>query len=140
MLHALKENARQGFFNGSKPPLGYKTGELDLPAAKGKKKRLVVDETEAPTVRRIFELYYRGLNGVDMGPLQIASHLDERGVKRRGAKWRPNTVQHLISDNAYMGDYVFNKTEAKAKKLKPEDQWVRIALDHIIDRKRSLRR
>ena len=67
-LRALQENARQGFFNGSKPPFGYKTEELDLPAAKGKKKRLVVDEAEAPLVRRIFELYDRGLNGAEMGP------------------------------------------------------------------------
>lgn len=83
-LRALKENARQGFFNGSKPPFGYKTEELDLPAAKGKKKRLVVDEAEAPTVRRVFELYDRGLNGSEMGCLQIAAHLEESGVKRRG--------------------------------------------------------
>lgn len=104
-LRALQENARQGFFNGSKPPFGYKTEELDLPAAKGKKKRLVIDETEAPTVRRIFELYDRGLNGAEMGPLQIASHLDERGVKRRGAKWRRNTVQSLLSDSAYSNSH-----------------------------------
>lgn len=85
-LRALQENAQQGFFNGSKPPFGYKTQELNFPAAKGKKKRLIIDETEAPTVRRIFELYDRGLNGAEIGPLQIACHLDERGVKRRGAK------------------------------------------------------
>ena len=36
-LRALQENARQGFFNGSKPPFGYKTLELDLPAAKARK-------------------------------------------------------------------------------------------------------
>ena len=46
----MKENARQGFFNGSRTPFGFKTEELDLAAAKGKKKRLVIDETEAPLV------------------------------------------------------------------------------------------
>ena len=102
----MQENARQGYFNGSKPPFGYKTAEVDVPAAKGKKKRLVIDEAEAPTVKRIFDLYDRGLNGAEMGPLQIACHLDERGVKRRGAKWRRNTVQHLLSDTAYMRDYL----------------------------------
>ena len=133
-LRALQENARQGFFNGSKPPFGYKTQELDLPASKGKKKRLVIDEAEAPTVRRIFELYDRGLNGAEMGPLQIASHLDERGVKRRGAKWRRNTVQSLLSDSAYMGDYVFNKKDMKAQQIKPADQWIQVSIDPIIDR------
>ena len=133
-LRALQENARQGFFNGSKPPFGYKTQELDLPTAKGKKKRLVIDETEAPTVRRIFELYYRGLNGSEMGPLQIASHLDERGVKRRGAKWRRNTVRSMLNDSAYMGDYVFNKKNMNAQKIKPVDQWIRVSIEPIIDK------
>jgi site-specific DNA recombinase len=133
-LRALKENARQGFFNGSKPPFGYKTEELDLPAAKGRKKRLVVDEAEAPTVRRIFELYDRGLNGAEMGCLQIASHLDERGVKRRGAKWTRNRVQQLLSDTAYMGDYVFNKKDTQAQKIKPEVEWIRVVIDPLIDR------
>ena len=133
-LRALKENARQGFFNGSKPPFGYKTEELDLPAAKGKKKRLVIDETEAPTVRRIFELYANGLNGCEMGPLEIASHLCERGVLRRGAKWTRNRVQDLLRDTAYMGDYVFNKKGGKASATKPQDEWIQVAIDPIIDR------
>jgi len=42
-LRAMKENARQGFFNGSTPLFGYRTVEVDLPGRKGKKKRLVVD-------------------------------------------------------------------------------------------------
>ena len=69
-----------------------------------------------------------------MGPLQIASHLDERGVKRRGAKWRRNTVQSLLSDSAYMGDYVFNKKDMKAQQIKPVDQWIQVSIDPIIDR------
>ncbi|GAB3478066.1 recombinase family protein [Polaromonas eurypsychrophila] len=133
-LRALKENARQGFFNGSKPPFGYKTEELDLPAAKGKKKRLVIDEAEAPTVRRIFELYYSGLNGCEMGCLQIAANLDEHGVKRRGAKWTRNRVQQLLGDAAYMGDYVFNKKDMQAQQIKPEEEWVRVSIDPIIDK------
>lgn len=133
-LRALKENARQGFFNGSKPPFGYKTEELDLPAAKGKKKRLVIDEAEAPTVRRIFELYDRGLNGCEMGCLQIAAHLEEGGVKRRGAKWTRNRVQQLLGDAAYMGDYVFNKKDMQARQTKPEEEWVRVAIEPIIDK------
>lgn len=49
-LRAMKENARQGFFNGSRPPFGYKVQAVDLPAARGKKKRLVLDVAEASTV------------------------------------------------------------------------------------------
>ncbi|WP_420821450.1 recombinase family protein [Rhodoferax sediminis] len=133
-LRALKENARQGFFNGSKPPFGYKTEEVDLPAAKGKKKRLVIDEAEAPTVRRIFEMYLNGLNGAEMGCLQIAVHLGERGVLRRGAKWTRNRVQQLLADTAYMGDYVFNKQDGQGHQAKPKDEWVTVPIDPVIDR------
>ena len=133
-LRALKENARQGFFNGSKPPFGYKTEEVDLPAAKGKKKHLVIDETEAPTVRRVFDLYANGLNGREMACLQIAVHLGERGVLRRGATWTRNRVQQLLGDTAYMGDYVFNKKDMHAQQVKPEDEWIRVPIPPIIDR------
>jgi DNA invertase Pin-like site-specific DNA recombinase len=133
-LRALKENARQGYFNGSKPPFGYKTEELDLPAAKGKKKRLVIDEAEAPTVRRIFDMYLNGLNGAEMGCLQIAVHLGERGVLRRGAKWTRNRVQQLLADTAYRGDYVFNKQDGQGHQPKPKDEWVTVPIDPLIDR------
>ena len=37
-LRAMRENARQGFFNGSRPPVGYKTVDVEQPGNKGKKK------------------------------------------------------------------------------------------------------
>ena len=37
-LRAMKENARRGFINGSKPPYGYRAVEVDIEGAKGKKK------------------------------------------------------------------------------------------------------
>lgn len=133
-LRAMKENARQGFFNGSAPPFGYKKEELDLPAAKGKKKRLVIDETEAPTLRRVFELYQSGLNGREMGCKEIASHFNERGQLLRGAKWTRTRVHQLLCDSAYMGDYVFNKKNMRSNETKPETEWVRVPISPIIDR------
>jgi site-specific DNA recombinase len=131
-LRAMKENARQGFFNGSQPPFGFKKEELDQVAAKGKKKRLVIDETEAPTVRRVFELYLHGLNGNEMGSKQIASYFNERGQLLRGAKWARNRVHTILSDTAYMGEYVFNKKHIRTRTAKPESEWVRAALDPIV--------
>lgn len=43
-------------------------------------------------------------------------------------------MQQLLSDAAYASRYLHNKTEAKAQKFKPEDQWVRIAIDPLVDR------
>lgn len=133
-LRAMKENARQGFFNGSAPPFGFKLEELDLPAAKGKKKRLVIDEAEAPVVRRMFELYRNGLSGREMGCKEIASHFNERGMTVRGAKWARNRVQAFLSDTAYMGEYVFNRKNMRTNEMKPEAEWVRVPVQPIIDK------
>jgi site-specific DNA recombinase len=53
------ENARQGFWNGSVAPFGYKTVEAEKRGQKIKK-RLEVDEREAATVRQIFKLFLEG--------------------------------------------------------------------------------
>ena len=52
VLRAMKENARQGFWNGSRPPLGYKTIEAERRGARVKKK-LAIDPVEAEQVQLI---------------------------------------------------------------------------------------
>jgi site-specific DNA recombinase len=66
-LRAMRENARQGFFNGSRPPVGYRTVEVQLPGNKSKKKRLEVEESEAVVVNRIFQWYLHGDRGGSLG-------------------------------------------------------------------------
>ena len=46
-LRAMKENARQGYFNGSRTPYGFTAVQLDSKGNKRKKKRLEVDPDEA---------------------------------------------------------------------------------------------
>jgi DNA invertase Pin-like site-specific DNA recombinase len=133
-LRAMKENARQGFFNGSRPPLGYKVLEVDLPAAKGKKKRLVVDEAEAALVRRVFELYLNGLSGAEMGCNEIAAHFNSCGVLLRGRSWTRNRVHQILCDTTYKGEYVFNKTAGSASERKPESEWVRVEVPPLLSK------
>jgi site-specific DNA recombinase len=118
-LRAMKENARQGYFNGSKPPFGHKKTELDIPAAKGRKKKLDIDQAEAAIVTKIFNLYLHGAHGNDMGTKQIAAHLNECGVLNRGKKWSRNRVHQLLSDTAYFGQYFFNRKDMKTGQVKP---------------------
>src|SRR6202047_2175698 len=59
VIRSMKENARQGLWNGATPPLGYKLIEAEKRGAKIKKK-LEVDPVEAETVRLIFKLYRLG--------------------------------------------------------------------------------
>ena len=92
-LRAMQENARQGFFNGSKPPFGYRTVETEAIGNKGRrKKRLAVDPAEAAVVRRIFDLYLHGLDGAEMGAKSIAAHLNAKGITLRGQRWTRSRV------------------------------------------------
>ena len=50
VMRALKENARQGFWNGSLPPIGYRMVAAEQRGAKTKKK-LEIDPLQADTVR-----------------------------------------------------------------------------------------
>src|SRR5215510_8282825 len=83
VLRAMKENARQGFWNGSRPPLGYTTVETERRGARMKKK-LSIDPVEAEQVQLIFKLFLEGNQGSGpMGIKAIASWLNERGYTTR---------------------------------------------------------
>ncbi|GEM_PF-5549785 len=73
VLRAMKDNARQGFYNGSRVPLGYRAEESEKRGVRVKKK-LVIDPAEAETIRLIFRLY-RHEDG-QSGPLGVMDTLD----------------------------------------------------------------
>ena len=88
---AMQENARQGYWNGSRPPFGFRAVPSPTPGNQGRrKKRLVVDADEAAIVRRIFALYLTGDDGQVLGMKSIASYLN-RGITMRGRPWRMHT-------------------------------------------------
>ena len=78
-LHAMKENARRGFINGSKPPYGYRAVEVDIEGAKGKKKkRIDVDPIESVIVQRIYDWYPHGNEQGAMGTKEIATYSEQQ--------------------------------------------------------------
>src|SRR5215475_10636518 len=83
VIRSMKENARQGFWNGATPPLGYKLVEAEKRGAKIKKK-LDIDPIEAETVRLIFKLYLLGdgRSGA-LGVKEIVKWLNGRGYRTR---------------------------------------------------------
>src|SRR3546814_2513854 len=83
---AMLENARQGFWNGSRPPFGYRVEIAERRGSKDKK-ILVIEEAEAKLVSKIFDLA-SGSDGRPMGVKAIASWLNERGLLRRGYRFR----------------------------------------------------
>ena len=131
---AMKENARQGFFNGSLAPFGYMAISTDISGSRGrKKKKLAVNEAEAGIVKLIYDLYLRGYNGHPMGGKEIARHLTEKGMLMRGKPWRMQKIHDILSDPMYMGDYYFNMRDSRAKTIRPPEEWVKTDIPPIID-------
>ncbi len=134
-LRAMKENARQGYFNGSKPPFGYRTVDCEVLGNKGKKKKkLAIDDGQAAVVKKIYHLYLEGMDGLPMGMKAIADHLNRRGSTLHGKPWRLQKIQQILSDTVYMGDYHFNRTSDKGQQKKPAAEWIRTEVPAIIDR------
>ncbi len=131
-LRAMKENARQGYFNGARPPFGYRTEEVEAPGRKGKKKRLVVDEGEAAIVRKIFELYLRGEHGRELGDYGIARALNRLGITYRGKPWGKGRVEGALTNRLYVGQGLFNRRNHKTGRLNPAEEWIVCAVPAII--------
>jgi DNA invertase Pin-like site-specific DNA recombinase len=133
-LRAMKENTRQGYFNGSRPPFGYRAVETERIGNKGKKKKCVeIDPAEAGTVKRIFDLYLNGLDGRSTGAKEIAIHLNTRNITLRGQQWSKSRVHEVLANTAYINEYYFNKHDKKTKHLKPKSEWVRLEVEPIIE-------
>jgi len=127
VLRALKENARQGVWNGSLPPIGYRAVAAEQRGTKVKKK-LEIDPLHADTVRLAFRLALEG-NGASgpMGVKQITSYLNARHIfTRDGGRWGIGTVHRLLTRPTYIGRHEFNK-RGKTKELKPADEVIRPA-------------
>jgi site-specific DNA recombinase len=119
VLRAMKENARQGFWNGSRPPLGYTAVEAERRGARVKKK-LAVDPVEAEQVRLIFQLFLEGHQGAGpMGIKAIAGWLNERGhTTRTGGLWGTGRIHAVLSNPVYAGRLRFNVKDARTHRLK----------------------
>ena len=125
VLRSMKENARQGFWNGSKPPFGYRTVEVEKRGARVKK-RLEIDPVEAEQVQFIFKLVVGGHEGnPPMGTKAIATWLNERGYRtRRGGMWGNGTIHQLLTNPVYGGRWRFNHVDSKTRREKADAEQI----------------
>ena len=131
---AMKENARQGFFNGSAAAFGYEAVSTDRSGSRGRKrKKLAINETEARIVRLAYGLYLHGFEGREMGCKEIAKHLTNKGLLMRGKPWRMQKVQTTLSDPLYMGEHFTNIRDSRNKCDRPPEEWVKVSVPAIID-------
>lgn len=132
---SMKENARQGFFNGSQPPYGYSIKKVTDP--KNNSKGIIVpDEHESKQVGRIFEIYTKE----NQGAVEIAKMLNRDGMFRRinkktgkPTKWNQTEVLRVLENTAYIGKYIFSRYDARNKVVRPESDWVIVNIPAIID-------
>jgi site-specific DNA recombinase len=107
-LRAMKENARQGFWNGALPPIGY----------------------------RIVRLAREG-NGSSrpMGVKSIATHLNASGIRTRdGGRWGVDAVHKVLTRTTYIGRHRFNTKFWKTRERKAETEIVEMAVPAIVDK------
>jgi len=134
VLRAMKENARQGFWNGARPPYGYTVVAVDQRGARIKK-RLEIDAVEAEVVRLVFRLFLEGNGGSGpMGVKSIASWLNQRGYRTRsGANWGTGPIHVMLSNTTYSGVARFNRIDSRTRTRKSDTEHVTAEAPIIID-------
>ena len=83
---------KKGHFVG-RPPIGY--DKVD--------KKLVINDIESEVIKRIFDLYIKGVSAN-----AITKLLNEEKALNR--KWIPTLVDRILSNEIYIGNYVHRKT------------------------------
>ena len=133
VIRSMKENARQGFWNGAIVPLGYRLVEAEKRGTKVKKK-LDIDPVEAETVRLIFQLYLHGdgKSGA-LGVKEIVKWLNARGYRtRKGKTFGVGSLHKLLTNTVYIGRWKFNQASSKTRERKPDEEVVEIPVPAII--------
>jgi DNA invertase Pin-like site-specific DNA recombinase len=135
-LRAMKENARQGFWNGALPPIGYRIVEASEQRGHRTKKTLEIDPIQAETVRLIFRLAREGSGSSGpMGVKSIATHLNAVGIRTRdGGRWGLDAVHKVLTRTTYVGRHRFNTKFWKTRERKAETEIVEMAVPAIVDK------
>ena len=135
VLRAMNENARQGFWNGALPPIGYRIVAAEQRGSKTKRK-LEIDPLHADTVRLIYRLFLEG-DGVKgaMGVKAITCYLNEHRIfTRDGGRWGLASIHQILTRTTYIGEHRFNKRSFKSREKKPESEVAVMACPPLIDR------
>ena len=134
VLRSMKENARQGFWNGATAPLGYRLVEAERRGAKIKKK-LETDPVEAETVQLIYKLYLHGDgNSGALGIKEVVKWLNGNGYRtRRGESFGVAPLHKILTNTVYIGQWKFNKASSRTRQRKPDEEVVTIPVPGLID-------
>lgn len=122
---ALRQNAKQGNFNGSLAPFGFQVVRTE----KGGRRRnkLVPEPAEAETLREVFRTYVN-----DRGALRTARSLNQRGYDYRGKLWSKDLVLKVLGESAAIGTYFWGKRDSRTGEWRDSDEWIPVDVEPII--------
>jgi site-specific DNA recombinase len=134
VVRAMRESARQGFWNGTTPALGYRIVAAERRGSKVKK-RLEVDPVEAELVRLIFRLYSEGDGrSGPLGVKETTKWLNEHGYRtRRGATFGVGPLHRILTSKYYAtGKWPYGRRNARTGGLNDPATIVEIEIPPII--------
>ena len=129
VMKGLKESAYDCKHLGGIAPLGYDVNP--------ETQKYVLNEAEAKIVKLIFEKYLEG-----WGYKKLLDYLNNMGYRsKRGRCFGKNSLSSILTNEKYVGRYVFNKRKEKTidgkrnHTLKPKEEWIVIegGIPAIID-------
>ena len=94
---------KSGHIPGQRP-FGYKIAD---------DKKMIIDNATRPYVEKIFDMYLEGKSFQ-----QIANYFEENNIYPK-KKWKDTTIQKIIDNKIYMGDYEQYKRIGKQENLEP---------------------
>lgn len=126
------KNAKEGFWNGSAAPYGYKTVGCGVRGAR-ETKRLAVDPAEAEVARLIYDLYLHGADEMRLGVKAICTHLNLLGYRTRsGAKWGTGSIYLILTRPTYVGRHLYNRRNSRTGEKRAESEQVEMECPAII--------
>ena len=127
VTRTMLENARQGFWNGSKPPFGYRTVEVEKRGQRSKK-HLKIEEREAAIVRQAFRLFSEGDGAKGpMGVKAIVTWLNHHGFRNaNGNPFYTSAVHAILTRETYSGVHYYNCRDGRTRRQRPKSEWVAI--------------
>ncbi len=134
VTRAMRESAKQGFWNGSRPPLGYRVVEAERRGSKIKKK-LEIDPVEAELVRLIYQLYSEG-DGTS-GPLGVkdtTKWLNEHGYRTRlGHRFGVGPLHVILTNRAYAyGTYQYGVRNSRTGERHDPETTIQVSIPTIV--------
>ncbi len=102
----LADTARKNYFTGGRVPFGYTSIDVEG-EDKLRRKKLEINPDESVLVKKIFSLALSGINGKAMGIKAIYTWLNENGLTFRGKRWTRNSVNRILRNTVYIGEFVF---------------------------------